>query len=179
MSTRRQAIRQMAIIGVGLSVAGSATGCLGNGATGDQLGHGDKLIRAFMEAVAPGAPVQHPDITLAFRDERFGFSKYRWLFNFDLRKRACSLFGTLNFHKLNINERKIVIEDALRSDGKMKRLYSGAIQLAQLTVYTGYYREPERCEMIQFESGFGGGSTSYQNAGQFFGRSMTLNGNIA
>ncbi len=179
MTTRRQAIRQIAIIGAGLTVAGIATGCLSDGAIGDQLEHGDKLIRAFMETVVPGAPVQHPDITTAFRDKMYGFSKYRWLFNFDLRSRACKLFGTLNFHKLEIHERKRVIENALRTDGKMKRLYSGAIQIAQLTVYTGFYCEPERCEMINFDAGFKGGITSYPNTNQFFGRSMTLNGNIA
>lgn len=179
MSTRRQAIRQMAIMGVGLTVASTTTSCLGNGATGDQLEHGDKLIRAFMETVVPGAPVQHPDITSVYRDKMYGFAKYRWLFNFDLRKRACKLFGTLNFLKLEIDERKRVIEDALHTNGTMKRLYSGAIQLAQLTIYTGLYCEPERCEMIKFNAGFMGGTTSYPNTGQFFGRTMTLNGNIA
>jgi hypothetical protein len=179
MSTRREAIQQMAIIGVGLAATGAASGCMVDGASGDQIEHTDKLIRAFIETVVPDAPVQHPDITLAFRDELYGFTKYRWLFNFDLRKRACKLFGTLNFHKLEILERQRVIEDALRTNGKMKRLYSGAIQLAQLTVYTGFYCEPERCEIIQFDAGFMGGITSYPNPGQFFGRSMTVSGNIA
>jgi hypothetical protein len=175
MYSRRQAIRHIALAGAGICLTGTPTLARAEEIDGG-LPRSEQILRAFMDTVIPGAQLDHRDATLVFRDKAYGFSKYRWLFIIDLRNRSGRLFSTGRFHELTQTQRTVVIQDALRSRGLMRRLYSGAIQLTQVAVYSGFYRDPEECPLIDFKVEFEDIGCSYPQAHRFFGRSMTPDG---
>ena len=139
--------------------------------------HEDKTIRAFIETVVPGYDITHPDLTTIFRDPFFGFEKVRWIFNFNLRKRALSQHGSFAFHKLNVAQRAEVIQSGLQSEKKISQLYSAAIFATQLTVFTGFYMKRPTCPIIDFEEGFSHGEISYSDGHKFFQKRITSDGN--
>ncbi|MEE8192453.1 MAG: hypothetical protein V3T74_06880 [Gemmatimonadales bacterium] len=111
----------------------------------------DGVLRAFVTAVVPGMPGDHPNLTRAFYDDYYRLSKYRNFLAADLCERSRSMYGRTEFAELSLEQRTRVIEDGLDRGGVTKRLYVGAVFLAQIATYAGIYDAEEGCPLIGFQ----------------------------
>jgi hypothetical protein len=175
--TRREAVRDLMLGSLALWVDWRPSKEFSRSIMGEAE-YEDKTIRAFINTIVPGTDVSHPQLTTIFRDPYFGFGKVRWLFNFNLRKRSLSRFGTLAFHKLSEADRIKVIQSGLQAENKISQLYSAAIFASQLTVFTGFYMEKPKCDLIEFEEGFNYGEVCYPDGQKYFQHSITADGNF-
>lgn len=178
ITTRREVIRKLVVGSLGLWVCWEPTQALaGELMTG--ASYEDKTIRAFIETIIPGTDISHPNLTVVFRDPYFGFGKVRWLFNFSLRKRALLKYRTLSFHELSYDQKAEIIREGLDERGRISQLYSGAVFAAQLTVFTGFYRQEPCCPLINFTEGLDTNEICYLDGQKFFTNAITTDGNYA
>ncbi len=156
--TRREALRRMAIVSAGLSV-GLTVGCtplrigLGMypGKYDSDTRIGDRVLRAFVAAVIPGAPEHAPNLVRVYKDDFYPLAPYRGYLVYDLCERSDRLFGAWRFSDLGAVPRVRVIQDALDADKTTRRLYEGGIFLAQISFYAGIYDDAAGCELIDFD----------------------------
>src|SRR5438105_1734614 len=88
---RRQALRQLGLITAGLAAACTPLRVLVSAypqAFDDDGGLMDRVIRAFVTAVIPGAPADDPDLVRAHTDPAYPFAQYAGFFAADLSRRA-------------------------------------------------------------------------------------------
>lgn len=111
----------------------------------------DRVLRAFVAAVIPGAPIDAPDLVRIYYDEFYPFASYRSFFVADLCRRALGRYGTDRFETLSSAQRTRVIKDGVTADATSRRLYDGAILLAQISFYPNIYDDGEGCPLIEFE----------------------------
>lgn len=179
MMTRREAM-----VGLAFATSGLLLGCntdpFGRQKNRPRQVASDHTFRTFIKTIIPGAPIDHPNITITFTDPYFALSRYRQLLVMDLRRRSARLWGSKNFEKLALVKRIAVIENGLQSK-QVGKLYSGMIYAIQITVFSGFYKQQESCRLIDFTAVCDPepGSTTYPDAKRFLGRSLSRNGNYA
>lgn len=142
----------------------------------------DRILRAFVTTVIPGASVESPDLTRVYFDPFYHFASYRGFFGFDLCQRSARLYGVDRFDALDHAGRTSVIRDGLSADATTARLYSGAIFLAQISCYAGVFEESEGCPLIDFEGQYRVrplSEISYPHPERYLPRALTRDGNHA
>jgi hypothetical protein len=142
----------------------------------------DRVMRAFVTTVVPGAPVDSPNLTRVFADEWFPFASYRSFFASDLCRRSLERHGTSRFETLSPAQRTQVVHSGLSADSTTRKLYNGAIFLAQLSCYAGIYDDDAGCALISFEGRFRVvplEDQTYPNPEDFLPRERTADGNYA
>lgn len=143
----------------------------------------ERVLRAFVLAVVPGVPAADPHLTGAFYDRELSpLPKYRAFFAADLCARASRSYGTARFAELDPEARTAVIQDGLEADATTRRLYEGAILLAQVSVYAGIYDDEAGCPLIGFEGRYRPrpwSEITYPKPAAFLPYAATPNGNHA
>ena len=140
----------------------------------------DRLLRAFVLTVIPGADHDSPNLVRMYHDTDYPFYPYAGYLVHDLARRSMHLFGTETFDLLDSGERTIVLEDALASDETTSRLYRGALLIAQVSYFAGVYDPDRGCPMIDFpgrNQGFTPAELSYPDSARFLGVESTKDGN--
>lgn len=178
MISRRQWIRTCGIAIGGLAVSADMQDVLLTSAERVRAGSRDAM-EAFARTVIPDLPDAQKHITNVLGEKIYGFRKYKWLILTDLSNRSRRLFGDYRFYALNSDDRKAVISDALESNGLFRKLYSGAIQILQLTYYSGYNLEPEQCRRIGFKARYEYSPRSHESMEHYFANTMTYDGNLS
>jgi len=141
----------------------------------------DRVLRAFVSAVIPGAHEDDPNLVRVYFDEYYRFARYTGFFAADLTSRAAEIFGA-PFESLSTAERSRVIQDGLAADGTTERLYSGAIFLAQLSYYSGIYDSQAGCDLIDFDGAYrfrDPHQNTYPHPDDFLAATATRDGNYA
>lgn len=110
----------------------------------------DRVLRAFVDTVIPGVPPDDANLARVFVDPYLPFADHAAFFAADLCRRSEASFG-VRFHELDRSQRTAVVQEALQSDGTTRRLYDGAIYLAQIATYAGIYDDIAGCPLIEFE----------------------------
>jgi len=141
----------------------------------------DRVLRAFVVTVIPGAPPEDPNLTRVFFDPFYPFAPYRSWLVWDLDRRARALTGGTSYPDLDLGRRADVVQDALvAGDGTTARLYQGAIFLAQAAVYAGIYDDELGCPLIDFHGASGLlplEAQTYPAPGRFLPAADTADGN--
>jgi len=178
--TRREALRALGVATIS-TLAGCTPARIVLGAYPKEFkrdtGLDDRVLVAFVTTVIPGITADNPDLVRAFGDRRFAFARYRGYFASDLCRRARKRHGG-SFQDLELDARTDVIRSALAADGTTRRLYTGAIFLAQVSVYGGIYDDDRGVPFIDYDGRFRpGGRYSYADPQSFLPPAMTADGN--
>jgi len=151
--SRRHLIQQLSLITAGLAAACTPVRVLINAypqVFDDDPALVDRVLRAFVTTVIPAAPADDADLTRAFTDPDYPFAPYAAFFAADLARRGQGRYGTA-FERLTPEARTAVVGDGLAADATSRKLYSGAIALAQIAFYAGIYDARKGCALIGFE----------------------------
>ena len=147
----------------------------------DDFKHGsdkvERVLRAFVVTVIPGAPANSRDLVRAYVDRAYPFAPYAAFFASDLCDRACERFGHGRFWELELRQRTQVISDGLAADATTRKLYGGAIFLAQVSFYSGIYDDDTGCPLIDFSGRYRGDAVSYDDPQRFLPDALTRSGN--
>lgn len=143
----------------------------------------DRVLRAFVATIVPGIPLDEPNLAKAFSDDFFPFAKYRAFFASDLCRRAGKLCRNESFDQLSLPQRTRVVQNGLQADSVTRRLYRGAIRLAQAATYGGIYNKHGDVPLIDFE-GFryahgNPDACTYPDPQRFFAPTLSPDGNPA
>jgi hypothetical protein len=141
----------------------------------------DRVLRAFVDTIIPGAPPDDPNLARVFVDTDLPFADHAAFFAADLCRRSEALFG-VRFHRLGRSRRVAVVQAALRSDGTTRRLYEGGIFLAQIAIYAGIYDDLAGCPLIEFEGRYRIrplAELTFPNPDEFLPPPTTVAGNAA
>jgi hypothetical protein len=140
----------------------------------------DGVLRSFVTTVIPGASQDEPDLTRMFYDEYYPFYEYTGFFASDLCQRATDLYGMERFDQLTLVQRTKVIEEGLRADSTVRRLYRGAILMAQVSFFAGIYDAEKGCPLIDFHganTGFFPEEMYYADCRSMLAPELTADGN--
>lgn len=139
----------------------------------------EPILRMFVETVVPGTPVDRPGAAGVFFDPFYPLTAHRaWLAR-DLNDRAMQRNGQ-PFDGLPWSSRATIIRDGLSSQGLTRRVYNGAVFLAQVAVYAGLAHPAGACPVIGFEGPSGLltlADQTYANPHLFLGRTRGADGN--
>ena len=142
----------------------------------------EAILRAFVSTVIPGAPADAPDLTRVYFDSEYPLAPHVGYLTSDLSQRGAELFGVARFDALDRAQRTRVIEHGLHADSWTRRLYNGAILLAQVSFYAGIYDDTAGCALIGFDGAYQPRPISdltYPNPGRYFALCATASGNPA
>lgn len=142
----------------------------------------DRVLRAFVTAVIPGAPVDAPDLVRVYSDDAYPFAPYAAFFASDLCARARRLTGSRDFVGLDLESRTRVIQNGLEADAVTQRLYRGAVLLAQVSFYAGIYADDAGCPLIDFPGQgrlVARAEQTYADRARFWTEALTSDGNFA
>lgn len=183
---RREAVRRLALLGAGLAVTACTPLKIVLHLYPEDFDKDpkrvDRVLRAFVTAVLPGAAEDDPDLIRAYHDTAYPLGKYRNFLAADLSRRAWDGFGTDAFHQLPLEQRTEIIRCAVASGGTTARLYHGAIFLAQIAFYGGIYDDAKGCPLIGFEGRYrfrGIEATTHPAPERFLARAITHDGSPA
>jgi hypothetical protein len=140
----------------------------------------DRALAAFVRAVAPRADWSTEELSRVFADPAYPFAPYRAFFASDLCRRAESRFGTDRFDSISEEARARVIEDGLQGDAVARRLYGGAVYLAQISVYADIYDDGRGARAINFDganNGFPPETLTYPVPGWYLPAASSVDGN--
>jgi len=180
---RRQALRQLALLAVGCTAACTPLRVLVSAypqAFDDDDTLVERVLRAFITAVIPGARPDDPDLVRAHLDPAYPFAPYAGFFAADLSGRARRAFGGRPFELLDVAERTAVIHEGLAADATTRKLYNGAVVLAQISCYAGIYDDRKGCSLIGFEGGYhwhSAADITHPDAERFLSHACTADGN--
>jgi hypothetical protein len=183
LMTRRELLKSL-----GLLMGGLAVGCtpvrIALHSYPDAFDHDPELVErtlsAFVHTVIPGIMGRPEDLARVYGDAYYPFAPYRGYFAADLCRRARERFGRPRFDLLSPAERNRVVRDGLGADGITKRLYGGAIFLAQIACFPGIYDDARGCPLIGFEGASTGHDTdelSYPTPERYLPAALTADGN--
>lgn len=110
----------------------------------------ENMLRAFVVTVIPGAPWEDPNLIRIYSDDYYPFHRYCGFFAFNLAKGSANLCGNERFDQLLPAQRTAVIENGLRADGTVARLYGAAIFMATASFYGSIYDDEKGCPLIEF-----------------------------
>lgn len=140
----------------------------------------ENMFRAFVVTVIPGAPWEDTNLIRIYSDDYYPFHRYCGFFAFNLAQGSANLCGNERFDQLSPAQRTAVIENGLRADGTVARLYGAAIFMAKVSFYGGIYNDEKGCPLIDFygpQSAFGEGEKHYPQGAARLAREMTRDGN--
>ncbi|HUI65339.1 MAG TPA: hypothetical protein VL126_10890 [Bacteroidota bacterium] len=140
----------------------------------------DRVLRAFVLTVIPGADKEDPDLVRMYFDRDYPFYPYTAFLVFDLVRRSARMCAGSSFADLGGEERTLVLEKALCASDTVARLYRGAMLMAQVSYYAGIYNAEKGCSLIDFpgkNAGFSRQEISYPNPAQYLPYPMSLDGN--
>jgi len=143
-------------------------------------GTADRVLAAFVRTVAPRAAGSTEDLVRVFDDPQYPFAPYRAFFASDLCRRAEDCFGATRFDSLTAEARARIVEDGLHGDAVARRLYGGAIFLAQVAVYAGIYDDVRGGRAINFDganNGFAPEALTYPVPEWYLPAASSLDGN--
>ena len=184
--TRRAALKSLAAV----ALAGVTSACtpvrmalrIAPGGFDDDPDRVDRVLRGFVTAVIPGMPADDPNLVRFFYDDYYPLAKYRGYLASDLCQASLKRFGTHAFDRLSTEQRSEIIERRLAAGGLTKRLYGGAVYLAQISCYGGIYDAEHGCSLIDFPGRYrvvALSETSYPDPQRFLARELTVDGNPA
>jgi len=142
----------------------------------------EQMLRSFVTAVIPGAVEDDTNLIRIFRDNYYPFCEYCDFFVSDLAARSANLFGDDQFDRLTQKQRTAVVRDGLDGDATLKRLYQGAIFMAQVSYYAGIYDDEKGCPLIDFQGsnyGFAEEEMYYTNSSLYLAPGATSDGNYS
>jgi hypothetical protein len=183
--TRRHVLKQLGLIAAGLAAACTPARVLVNAypqTFDDDPELVDRVLCAFVTAVIPGAPADDPDLVRAFSDRDYPFAEFAAFFAADLTRRGERCFGEPAFERLTLEQRAAVIRDGLVADATTRKMYNGAVTLAQIAFYAGIYDIQKGCALIGFEGGYHWHPLSditYPEPALFLAAALTPDGNAA
>jgi hypothetical protein len=180
--------RREALTRVAAAAAGIAAGCTPvryalriYPAAFDDQAVCDRVLRAFVLAAVPGAMVSPQSLlTRCFEDDLFPFRAYRKNFAADLCRRGGNRFGEPRFDRLDRHEQVEIVREGLRADSITRKLYAGAVFLAQVAVLGGIYADDAAVPAFDFEGEYlphDPEDLTYPRPGRFLARGTTLDGN--
>lgn len=140
----------------------------------------DRVLRSFVTTVIPGAPIDGANLVRAFYDRFYPFEPYTSFFASDLCERSHARYG-VRFDALPLERRTRVVQQGLKADATTRKLYTGAIFLAQLSFYSGFYDDGRGCPLIEFDGRFQLrplDQLTYPNPEAFLAASVTESGNF-
>jgi len=183
--TRREALRRMGL----LAAAAAAAGCTplrmalhAYPEAFDDRERADSALAAFVRTVIPGAEGTDEELSRAFHDRAYPFASHAAFFASDLCRRARRLYSNRAFEYLEEGARAMVVRDGLDADGITRRIYGGAIFLAQVATFAGIYDDDAGCALIDFpgsNAGYLPEEYSYANPEAFLPAAITPDGNYA
>jgi len=145
---------------------------------GARVESADRVLLAFVATVVPGAG-DSPDLIRPFADSFYSFHEWRDWFAGDLCRRA-SRFGRPTFDLLGPADRARIVSAALGSDPLTRRVYTGAVFLAQVSAYVSLYDPRGASPLMGFDGAHrfrGLAAVTYPEPGQFLAPALTCNGN--
>lgn len=141
----------------------------------------DRVLRAFVTTVIPGAPEDDHYLTRIFHDEYYPFYSLCPFFTSDLCSRSARTFGEERFEMLSLSQRTAIVKQGLSADPVAARMYRGAVFMAQVSFYCGIYDDEHGCALIGFDgrnSGFRREEMCYTNNVALLAREATTTGNL-
>lgn len=181
--SRRDVLRTLGLITAGVAVSACTPLRILTQAYPEGFKQGgdkvERVLRAFVLTVIPGAPADSPDLVRAYFDRAYPFARYSGFFAADLCDRASVLSGDDRFWALDLRQRTAVVRDGLSADGTTRKLYGGAAFLAQVSFYGGIYDDDTGCPLIDFPGRYRGDAVSYDDAQRFLPAALTHAGNYA
>lgn len=184
--TRREVLRWIGLAGAGLAAAACTPLRIGLHAWPEpfdaERGLSDRVLRAFVATVVPGVDPDEGDPARVYRDAYYDMARYRAFLASDLCRRSERLHGNPRFDRLPAQARADVIRDGLHADDTTRRLYTGAVYLAQVSIYAGIYDDERGCPLIDFEGRFHPrplAEFTYPTPGRFLAAGVTADGNYA
>jgi hypothetical protein len=132
--------------------------------------------------VIPGAEGSDRELARAFHDDAYPFAPHAAYFASDLCRRARRNFSGRSIELLEEGEQAAVVRDGLHADGITRRLYRGAIFLAQVATFASIYDDDKGCALIDFpgaNAGYLPEEYSYSNAAAYLPAAITPDGNYA
>src|SRR2546421_3526835 len=130
---RRHALRQLGLIAAGLAAACTPMRVLVSAypqGFDDDDGLVDRVLRAFVTAVIPGAPADDPNLVRAHTDPAYPFAQYAGFFAADLSRRAARRVDGRAFERLDVRGRRGVSAEGLGADGARRERDYGRRRLA-------------------------------------------------
>jgi hypothetical protein len=184
--TRRDAVRLIGSLTAGLGVSCTplhhlATGHASAAARDPQFT--ERVLRAFVCTVIPGAPVDSPHLVQVFYDPDDLYKDLvmcRTLLVGDLCRRSDRWYRIPCFDALDRDQRIRVVQSGLDSDLVTHRLYVGAIWASQIAFYGGIWDDRVGCPLIDFEGEYRLRQISeigYPDPERFLARAVTADGN--
>jgi len=137
----------------------------------------ERVLRAFVLTVIPGADPAEPDLVRMYYDEHYPFFPYTGYLVYALERRGKRQGG---FVRLTPAGRTQAVLGALASDDTTSRLFKGAILMAQVSYFAGIYHPERGCPLIEFpgkNGGFTPEELSLPGAGEYLGAGTTPDGN--
>ena len=137
----------------------------------------DRVLRAFVVTVIPGADPAEPDIVRMYHDTHYPFFPYTGYLVYALERRGNPEGG---FAALTPDERTRAVQRALAGDDTTSRLFKGAILMAQVSYFAGIYHPERGCPLIDFpgkNAGFTPEELSLPDAAAYVGDGTTVDGN--
>src|SRR5207247_10445095 len=142
----------------------------------------DRVLRAFVTTAIAGAAADAPDLVRALTDPDYPFAQFAAFFAAVLTRRGERRFGEPAFERLTPDQRAAVIRDGLEADATTRKMYNGAVTLAQVAFYAGIYDAQRGCALIGFEGGYHWHPLSeitYPDPALFLAAALTPDGNAA
>ena len=139
----------------------------------------EKILRAFVTTVIPGSDPSDENLVKMYTDEYYAFHDFCGFFVFDLNRRSKRLFVGKEFITLTADERAHVIQDALSGGELTRRLYKGAILMAQVSYFGAIYDEERGCPLIEFpgrNTGYNREQSAYPFSESLFEKEVSLDG---
>jgi len=137
----------------------------------------DRVLRAFVVTVIPGADPAEPDLVRMYADTHYPFYPYTGYLVYALERRGKRPGG---FAGLTPEERTLAVQGALAADDTTSRLLKGAILMAQVSYFAGIYHPERGCPLIEFpgrNAGFTPEEISLPDAAAYIGDGTTADGN--
>lgn len=176
---RREALSRFLLGTAGFLVSCSPLNILGAKSTLTSKQTEIEILGAFMETIVPGLDVNHPGLTAVFYDKYYRFTKFRKILVNDIINQTRKLFSVNSFETLQREGREKIVQHVLNVGGIMKKVYSGAIYLTQITAYAGLYNRNYSSPIIDFKAEYSFEPTSYPNYKDFLGDNQTIDGNYS
>jgi hypothetical protein len=138
----------------------------------------DRVLQAFVATVIPGSG-DSPELIRPFADPFYSFSEWRSWFAGDLCHRAVRRGGK-TFDLLPSGDRTLIVSEGLVGGPVTRRVYTGAVFLAQVSAYVTLYDERGATNLMGYEGAHrfrGFAAVTYEKPERFLAASVTPDGN--
>jgi len=139
----------------------------------------DKILKAFVTTIIPGSDINDQNLVKMYNDNFYPFSNYCGYFVYDLNRRSKKLYSGKNFWTLTLSEKTVVVQNALSGRELTKRLYKGAILMAQVSFYGAVYNEGRGVPLVYFpgeNNGYSKEESTYDFGCSLFDKELSADG---